>query len=91
MYICMCVNVYVHLHSCTRFYLFVVVVLKLEVVGEFKNRYFQPKSAPSFKQTIITFRKVDSLAGKASQITGDQHEEPVVLTNPNFSFKALQP
>lgn len=84
-------NVYVHLHSCTRFYLFVVVVLKLKVVGEFKNRYFQPKSAPSFKQRIITFRKVDSLAGKASQITGDQHEEPVVLTNPNFSFKALQP
>lgn len=40
---------------------------------------------------IITSEKVDSLPGKANQITGDQHEEPVVLTDPKFSFKELQP
>lgn len=40
---------------------------------------------------IITLEKVDSLPGKANQVTGDQHEEPVVLTNPKFSFKELQP
>lgn len=64
---------------------------KEQVVGKFRNKYFQPKSAPSLKQMIITLEKVDSLPGKASQITGDQHEEPVVLTNPKFSFKELQP
>jgi len=40
---------------------------------------------------IITLENVDSLPGKASQITGDQHEGPVVLTNPKFSCKELQP
>lgn len=69
---------------------FVFKKKKEQVVGKFRNKYFQPKSSPSLKQTIITLEKVDSLPGKASQITGDQHEE-LVLTNPKFSFKELQP
>lgn len=84
MYECICEHIYIH----TQLSFFVCF---FKAVGEFRNKYFQAKSASSFKQMIITLKKVDSLPDKASQITGDQHEGPVVLTNSKFSFKELQP
>lgn len=86
MHINICVNIYI-LCINTLF----VFLKKEQVVGKLRNKYFQPKSAPSLEQMIITLEKADSLPGKATQITGDEHEEPVVLTNPKFSFKELQP
>lgn len=85
------------MNICVNIYIYCVLILclffkkKEQVVGKLRNKYFQPKSAPSLEQMIITLEKADSLPGKASQITGDEHEEPVVLTNPKFSLKELQP
>lgn len=83
----MCDHTYI---ICSEFWL-VGLIKKDQVVSKFRNKSFQLKSAPSLKQLILTLEEVDSLPGKARQITGDQHEEPVVLTNLKFSFKELQP
>lgn len=81
-----------YLCECIYFILILVCVLKEEqVVCKFRKKYFQPKSAPGLKEMIITSEEVNSLPGKAIQITGDQHEESVGLTNRKFSFKELQP